>query len=147
GTQESHALGGETQVPVDEPSVAAPHAAAPTDSPAEAHGIDAAPGLTAEALTSLLQGTELPDAASASQQLAGLDAIAPVSAEMLQSAMAGIAAHGGEPSVTAVNPGSDLSQVLADAIAGGSSHAPDIEALLSALPGADSGHPVATLAA
>ena len=146
GTQENHALSGETRVPVDAPSVAATHAAAPTDSPTESHVIDGAPVLNAEVLSSLLQGTELPDAASASQQLAVADAILPVSAEMLQSAMAGIAAHGIEPSAVAANPGGDLSQVLADAIAGASSHGPDINALLSALPGADSGHPLASLA-
>jgi hypothetical protein len=68
----------------------------------------------------------------------------PVSAEMLQAAMAAVAQHGagnaGAHPVSA-NSAVQVSHVLSDALAGGSSGKPDIDSLLHALGSAGHGNP------
>ena len=91
-------------------------------------------------VTELLHDTAMPDPHSQQAAIAPTE-MGPVTAEMLQAAMAGVAQHSvanAQAGEEAVAHAPELGQVLADALESTPAHVPEIHALLHAL--GDDGH-------
>jgi VCBS repeat-containing protein len=132
---------GQAQLPL-EPVHGAPSATVvPNDEPAVHQDLSGPePAYSSGPLLQLSDDMPAPAASEASGP-APAGAVAAVSAEMLQAAMAGVAQHAESVSpaaAAAVHAPGELGQVLADALAGGS---PDsqVDTLLSAIPASEPG--------
>jgi Ca2+-binding RTX toxin-like protein len=137
-TAQDHALSNETAVPLGT-AVAAPtvHSSAALPAGTDMHATATAGSEPVQHIAELLQGTSAPHANPAATPLAAAAAISPVTAEMLQAAMAGVQ-HAAERPGATVDPSAhgsaELGHVLADALAIGNGK-PDIESLLHAVGG------------
>ena len=121
----------------------AAHAPSSLMATSDGHATDLQVDGPAPHLTELLQATDQPHSSPADVSSTS-GAMSPVSAEMLQAAMAGVAQHAAERPVAAVGDSAhataELGQVLADALAGASNARTDIDSLLDAAAGHGNGH-------
>jgi hypothetical protein len=136
-SEDNHALAGETAAPLESSQPVAAPSAPSHDEPVAHDDISGANPIGGSvALTQLPQDAVAPDSHAGAEPLTGADTIGPVSAAMLQAAMAGVGHHAAVPAPPAAgvdgHASVELAQVLADALAGDSAHTP-AEALLSAI--------------
>jgi hypothetical protein len=133
-----HALGNESAVPLGAPAATeAVHASVPLTPGSDAHFAGSIASEPEQHLAELLQGTSAPHGNPAPMPVSGA-AVSPVTAEMLQAAMAGVQHAAEKPGATvdvSQHGSAELGQILADALAVGSSGKPDVESLLHAVGG------------
>ena len=132
-----HALSNESAVPLGVPAVAAVvQSSAPLMPSADVHAANSG-SAPEQHMAELLQGTTAPHANPIAAPLSTAGAVSPITAEMLQAAMAGVQ-HAAEKPGAMLDPSAhgsaELGQVLADALAAGNGK-PDIESLLHAATG------------
>ena len=119
------------------------HATSSSSPAADGHATELQLDQAAQHPAELLQATDQPHNSPADVSSTS-GAVSPVSAEMLQAAMAAVAQHAAERPVAAVGDDAhataELGQVLADALAGASNARTDIDSLLDAATGQGNGH-------
>ena len=132
-----HALSNESAVPLGVPAAAAAvHSSVPLPPSPVAHEADSA-SAPEQHMAELLQGTTAPHANPIAAPVSTAGAVSPITAEMLQAAMAGVQHAAEKPGAAldaSVHGSAELGHVLADALAAGNGK-PDIESLLHAATG------------
>jgi hypothetical protein len=136
-TTVDHALSNESAVPLGTTVAAATvHSSVPLPPSPVAHEADSA-SAPEQHMAELLQGTTASYANPIAAPLSTAGAVSPVTAEMLQAAMAGVQHAAEKPGAAldaSAHGSAELGQVLADALAAGNGK-PDIESLLHAATG------------